>query len=436
MTQLEQFIQDTAIVNTHEHLVKEDAWTAAGQAQTGPDIVSELFSGYLSSDLLTAGATPEAVEAATTPTGIDIAKRFEGIREAWEMSQLTGYGEAARITAKLVYGMDRITGDALEAAQDVSKANRVPGRRHSLLSETGNIDHVQIDDFVRPCEPDPSGLDFFLYDLSWVSFCQGAVEVPEILEQVGVEVKDVATYREAVTAIFQRWGPTAIAVKTQHAYGRTLRWTEQTDADAAKVLAKVLAEKPVSQDELDCLGDWGFARGIEQAMQHNLPIKIHTGYYAGNRSMIVDRIRPGHLAPLLIKYPDAKFVLMHIGYPYEDEIIALAKHFPNVYVDMCWAWSIDPYASCRFVRKMIHAAPINRLFGFGGDTFCPSASVGYAMQARAWLNRALQAEIDQGLLSEDQAIQLAERFMRANQLSCFDLNGTRAAIHAAAAAPA
>ena len=36
---------------------------------------------------------------------------------------------------------------------------------------------------------------------------------------------------------------------------------------------------------------------------------------------------------------------MHIAYPYSDELVALAKHYPNVYVDMCWAWSIDPYSA-------------------------------------------------------------------------------------------
>ncbi len=57
--------------------------------------------------------------------------------------------------------------------------------------------------------------------------------------------------------------------------------------------------------------------------------------------MVTDRIRPGHLCPLLIEYPDTRFVLMHIGYPYASELIALAKHFPNTWADLCWAWSIS-----------------------------------------------------------------------------------------------
>jgi predicted TIM-barrel fold metal-dependent hydrolase len=179
-----------------------------------------------------------------------------------------------------------------------------------------------------------------------------------------------------------------------------------------------------------CLGDWCLARGVELAAEHNLPFKIHTGYYAGHSRMPIERIRPGHLSALLARYPLTRFVLMHIAYPYNDELIALAKHYPNVYVDMCWAWSINPFVARDFVRRMIHAVPANKLFAFGGDTFWPNAAVAYATQARQWLTRALQAEVDEGLLRPAEAIALATRLMRTNQEECFDIEGTRAAIRA------
>jgi len=147
--------------------------------------------------------------------------------------------------------------------------------------------------------------------------------------------------------------------------------------------------------------------------------------------MPVDYIRAGNMCALLARYPDARFVLMHISYPYSDELVALAKHYPNVYVDLCWAWSIDPYTVQDFVRTWIHAVPSNKLFAFGGDMFWPTISVAYARQARRWLTRALQAEIDDGLLSEGQAMELATRFMLTNQYACFRIDDKRAAIERA-----
>ena len=36
-------------------------------------------------------------------------RRFEGIREAWEATQFTGYGEAVRLIAKHAYDLDELT---------------------------------------------------------------------------------------------------------------------------------------------------------------------------------------------------------------------------------------------------------------------------------------------------------------------------------------
>ncbi len=120
------------------------------------------------------------------------------------------------------------------------------------------------------------------------------------------------------------------------------------------------------------------------------------------------------------------------GKRYSDELVAIAKHFRNVYVHLCWAWSIDPFSSGEFVRGLLHAVPANKLFAFGGDTYWPQFAVAYALQARNGLTKALQAEIDDGFLSERQAIGLASLLMQKNQAAGFDLAGTRAAIRDAA----
>lgn len=421
-TDLRHFIETALVIDTHEHLHKEGHVTGAN-----PDILVDLFANYVIADLVVAGASKAAVTALVDADNPDIAGRFLAVREAWLNCLHTGYGRAVRRIALNEYGIDEIDLPALEAAREKSAELRKPGHRLKSFLKAG-IDHVQTDDFCWECAPDLSGPEMFLYDLSWLDFCSGNVNVDRIREVTGVEVKCLETLREGMAAIFGKFGGCAIAVKTQHAYNRTLHWEERSDDEAETVLLKVLGGVDVSVEERNTLGDWAWARGVELAGEHNLPFKIHTGYYAGHSKMPVERINSGLLWPLLTKYPDTRFVLMHAAYPYGQELLALAKHYPNVWVDLCWAWSINPYSTRDFVRGFLHSVPSNKLFAFGGDSAWPCASVAYAWQFRDGLASALEVEVRDGSLTERQAIAFAGQVMTGNQRACFDVEGTRGAI--------
>src|SRR5262249_290081 len=151
-------INSLALVDTHEHLGTEELWagdnarlieqkTEAGQPGWGdpsPDILQDLFLNYVPADLEVAGATKEALRRLSDPAPGDIESRFAGIREAWEATQFTGYGEAVRLIAREVYGLEAITPEGLETAQRQLEELRQPGERLRLLSEVAGLDHVQI----------------------------------------------------------------------------------------------------------------------------------------------------------------------------------------------------------------------------------------------------------------------------------------------------
>jgi len=229
-TDLAHHIQSIRLVDTHEHMRREADWV-----EEGPDILQDLFGNYVPADLHSAGASPQALHNLMDPAQ-DIVTRFQGIQQAWEAVQFTGYGEAVRLVAKHIYGLDELSGTGLANAQDKVKLLRVRGQRYHILHELAYLDHIQTDDFSWPCLPDPSGPDFFLYDLSWATFCSGQIDPDAIYAATAVEVKDLATLKRAMAAIFAQHAPCAIAVKSQHAYNRTLSWVERNDAEAATAL--------------------------------------------------------------------------------------------------------------------------------------------------------------------------------------------------------
>lgn len=421
-TDLQAHIQKLAVVDTHEHLRSEHLWLS----DPSLDVLGCLFNHYAVHDLVSAGADQKVVDRLLDGRDPDIEGRWAGIAKYWFLIQHTGYGQAVQLTARHALGMPRIDAPSLRAAVPLVQQFRKPGERLTMLRDHAGLDHVQIDHFQRTCPPDPAGPDFFLYDLNWSAMSQGRLQTEILHKETGVTISDLSTLEQAIDRIFERWGACAIAVKSQHAYARTLTWQLRSDADAGVALKQILANPELEDPAARlCLGDWCLARGIEHAITCNLPIKLHTGYYAGNAHMPLDGTRTAHLSALLSAYPKARFVLMHAGYPYTEEWLAMIKHYPNAWGDLCWAWGIDPAGIARIIRQFIRTAPANKLLGFGGDSLWPTASLGYCIQARQWMIQTLQQEIDDRTLTESQAIELSSRFLRNNAMECFDVAGRR-----------
>jgi hypothetical protein len=431
-SEIADHIANVSVIDTHSHMPGDYAW----EGPNPPDILSDLFGGYCSSDLIIAGASLAAVARLTDSSDEDLEGRFAGVADAWEMTRFTGYGEAVRIAVRDLYEIEELSAATIRAGQKRLQALQRKAGGIAILRDRAKLDHVQADLGLDVADLSRASAGYFLRDLSLFRFISGSIGDPLIEAATGVTVRNLATLEQSMEALFARCAPLSIAVKSQHAYVRTLAWQKRTDAEAQSAVQAVLGGGPGSDDPQSearlCLGDWCLARGVELASAHQLPIKIHTGYLAGTGEggtyMPVDRLRAGHLAPLLMEYPDARFVLMHIAYPYNDELIALAKHFGNVYVDLCWAWAVNPFASKDFVRRFLHAVPPNKLFAFGDDAATPSMAYAYAVQMRRWLTRALEEEVADGFMTTQQAIDTATLLLRGNQLACFDIEGRQRAV--------
>ena len=417
LTDLARHIQATPMADTHEHMPDENFFRTSP-----PDALKEIFDHYTYNDMRSAGASEEAVQALQKRDDARVKERFEGLSAAWAHCHYTGYGEASRLIASRAFGIQgEITTEAVMAAHAKFDKRDWRNERLRILRDVANLDHIQVHTGQWACPADPYAPEFFFCDLAWDGMASGGVDPAAIEKATGVTVKDIGTLRQGIEKIFEKNAPTAIAVKSGHAYSRTLAWSERTDGEADAILQKKLRGAEVGEQENLALGDWILARGVEMAAEHDLPFKIHTGYLNFNNSMQIDRVRPGQLCPLLAKYPKARFVLFHMGYPYQQELVAMAKHYRNVYLDMCWAWALDPYGASDFLRRYIHAVPSSKLFVFGGDTWYPDCTVGYAAQTRAWLTRTLQAEVLEGCMTEAEAMSLADRLMLLNARACYNV---------------
>jgi len=404
------------LVDTHEHLISESAYL-----QLNPDIITALFGqhAYIQHDMVSAGCNYDTLAAFLDHANPDIAQRWRLIDPYWQQCAHTGYAEGVRLAAAHVYQIDHLSAEHLVAAEARHRTTLVRGEHHRMLHHIGNLHSVQIDAFTwgLPHEADPS--PFYRYDLNVHTIADGSVDLDALSRATGIQIESLNHYAAALVHLVRHHAPAVVAIKSQHAYTRTLEWQAPDRDDVAMVLQKKLWGVPLLARDACIIGDWAIGIIAETAAAHQLPFKIHTGHHAGNGTMPMHWIRPSLLDGLIKAYPNTQFVLMHIGYPYHDELLSLAKHFRNVYVDLCWAWSMNPRASSDFVRQWIHSVPINKLLGFGGDAFLPAQAVGFAQQSRIWLARTLNAEVNDDMLTIPQATHIAKQLMYDNQMALF-----------------
>ena len=350
-TDLTHRIEETPLCDTHEHLYRHQSFTPERL-----DILGALFENYVTADLVVAGAAPDAVQNLIQPDSGPVADRFRLVETAWQRCQHTGYGEAVRLIAQRFYGLTELTPDSLAEAQDRHAHLMATRTRQQILQQDARLDHVQIDDFTMDITPDTEDPDFFLYDISLHNLVSGTPDLDALQRLTGVEVRDLPALQTAIEAVFAIHAGEAVACKTQHAYDRTLAWRRRDRADAATVFARY-REAPSLMSTADrlLLGDWCPGpvcfSGPSAWPAHQDSYRI----LCRHSRMPLEFISCRHLCGLLAAHLSTDFVLMHNSYPYAEELVALAKHYP-----MCISTCVGPGASIRLMPPASCAARFMR----------------------------------------------------------------------------
>jgi predicted TIM-barrel fold metal-dependent hydrolase len=152
-------------------------------------------------------------------------------------------------------------------------------------------------------------------------------------------------------------------------------------------------------------------------------VKLHIGYFAGYSTMPLGRLikNPGSATALCRLSPETRFVFMHLCYPYYEEMISIAKQWPNAYLDMCWSWIINPVAAKDFLKKYLVTAPANKVLTFGGDYVPVEPVLGHAAVARNGITLALSELVEESWMNLADAIEIADPIMHGNARTIFNI---------------
>jgi len=406
-------VDTTPMVDSHEHLQDEQE-----RLKSNKNCI-RLFQHYLGDDFAAAGLNHDSVfgKEAEKEDPVVLWRRLEPF---WDAVKNTGYGRAARITIKDLYRIEYLGESVIPRLQQAFEELSVPGFYEKILRGHCMLESCQVDQgpFTETKQP-----TLLLQDINFMGLQQGYFS-NELTRRVGIaEVKDLNGYHDFLRRWFQKYAPYATAVKSQIAYNRGLDF-EQTPAEQAVLpFKKRIDNARLKPEEAKLLEDHLFWFCVGLADEHNLPVKLHLGYYAGSNRMPVSRVEKNvaQAANLCILSPQTRFMFMHTAYPYGNDLISVAKQFTNAHVQTCWAWIIDPVGTKDFLKRYIVTAPSNKIHCFGGDYNVVENVVGHARIARNGVYAALAELVEEGYLDREDALELVEPLLRGNARRIFNL---------------
>lgn len=410
------------LIDTHEHLIEEqDRLRGATPPLVPCDDWALLFSHYLNSDFLSAGM-PQTELDRFLSAQVEPLSKWQLIAPYWPAVKNTGYAQAVRLSIRELYGVEELSTGTIALVQAGYEKTRRTGFYQHVLQDRARIESCQVncltgDPFKRSQQP-----TLLMQDLSIVGMFAGP-DFKRYAPPTGIAVKTLADWHHVIDWWFDRYARYAVAVKSQHAYSRDIDYARVPAEPAEPVFAKTLGKEPVTPAERKLLEDHLFWYAVDQATAHALPVKLHTGYYAGHNSLPLSRLRlnAGSAAELCRRSPGTKFVFMHIGYPFYEELLAVAKQWINAHVDMCWSWIINPVAAKDYLKKHIVTAPINKLLPFGADYIPVEPVLGHAMLARRGIAQALFELVVEEWLTLPDALDLVDPLLHNNARQLFHL---------------
>ena len=410
------------MIDTHEHLVDESF-----RVTRENDILAMFLRHYVTTDLANAGMAGDRIEELRDP-GQPLEKRWAELEPFWRKVANTAYARALTIAVNDLYGIPRLDRETIaEAGRRVADASQ-PGLYRKVFHKAGIETAIvhDLDDIYDanldyglsvPRPSDPPGLFKKVIKGSDLLYLPSKAAFDRMVRALGGNtVHTLQNYLDLIDSVFER-SSEAVAVKFGHAYERSLATSKPSYHEATQhfnsLLSSATPEEWWASAAHRPVEDYLIHHIIHQAMQHNLPIQIHTGLLEGSYNNL-NNANPRHLIPLLMEYKEARFVLFHGGYPWTRDFIALGKMFPNVWLDMCWVWIISPRAGREMLHEMIETLPQNKVTAFGGDYIFVEGTYGHSVLARQNITRVLEEKVAEGWFDEDEACQYARAVMYDN----------------------
>ncbi|MCX7796361.1 MAG: amidohydrolase [bacterium] len=418
-------IEKLPVIDCHEHIMGPKEELSIREP------IASLINGYIQSDLLSAGISPQELDI-LNDNSIDTEKKWGIFKRFWEQIQFTAYAKVTKLIVRDIYGEEKISLEALNRIRE--KIIQPTKENYDALLDKANI-KLLLSDILWDLDTLKKFIEgrFPYYDRIKFLFSlpqfHNNIRNFEFIQRVGAllnrHITSLDDYLEVVYELLKRAKEKGVVgIKDQSAYSRSLDYRLVTRYEAETLFNKILSDprNSLGWPEAKPLDDYLFHQFMNFARELKLPVQIHTGHMAGIRNRI-EKTNAVLLSSILELYQDVNFDLFHGNWPYIGEILFLGKNYPNVYMDFCWVNIIDPMYSEELYCRAILTLPYTKVNGFGGDYFdVPEYIVSHLKIAKENMTRALVNLIKMGWINEDSAINIAKSWLFENPKRLFNLD--------------
>ncbi|TRO59463.1 amidohydrolase [Candidatus Bathyarchaeota archaeon] len=431
-SEIKKHVDSIKIIDTHEHLPSEKE-----RLDVPVDVLSQFYLHYTSSDLISAGM-PEEEILYIRDTSKPLEERWAVFEPWWEKVRNTGYSRCVEIAARDLYGVDCINKSTYrELSMRIQERNK-PGLYRWVLKEKAGIDVSVLDSLTGSHDVDR---DFFAPVLRVGEFVtlSNRFELENYAKKLGAIVHGFSDLVSLVRNRFASLEGKIVGVKIAQAYRRSLYFEKRSFGEAEEAFNKFFKTRTYTRvmidplknysrmvpdspgnSELVPMQDYLVHLAIQEAERRGLPIQIHTGLHEGNEN-ILSNSDPMHLVNLFMEYHKAKFDIFHGSWPYCGTLGALAKNYPNVYVDMSWMHIISPSRARSALSDWLDEVPASKILGFGGDYLMVEGAYGHSVIARDNISRVLAEKVDDGVYMFEEAKKYASWMLRENPKRLFSI---------------
>jgi len=393
------------IIDTHEHLDPHNSINEGAPA----DVLSEYLMHFIHMDLLSSGMSMADYEFVRNPAE-DIEIRYAVLEPHLEYVRSGSFFRVLERAASIIHGVESIDRNTIwKLNEKFVAATANPNYGEYIMKDICNIEAVINHFHNRNIRSVKTDLFFpvFLPERTILNDKPTHPTLDDFLE----------SYREEFQTKIKDG---AVAVKLLAAYARSLYFKEVDRKTASELYLKHREKDKQGNFPLP-LQDYIYHHIFKCADEMSFPVQIHTGLQGVMGGNLLNS-NPMLLQNLFGKYKNVAFNLFHMGYPYERELMVLTKTHANVYLDMCWAHAISPYASRAAFSEMLDVLPYNKIFAFGADYAFYDGVAGSLSMANENVCTVLAGKIARGEMTEDMGVRVLNAVFRENAIKAFHLD--------------